>query len=69
LNDGFLSNKFDRAHVTLSFDEVCVIAQALNEVCNGIELFEFETRMGADEDYVSNLLKEFVCLRNEIKNI
>jgi len=47
-------------HVMLecSKDELLIIHSALNEICNGIDLFEFETRVGAGRDVVQNLLKE-----------
>jgi len=59
----------EQANVVLGLDEVRVLTQALNEVCNGVDLFEFETRMGADKDYVSRILKEFICLRDKMKNL
>jgi len=59
----------EQANVVLSLDEVRVLTQALNEVCNGVDLFEFETRMGGDKDYVSRILKEFICLRDKMKNL
>lgn len=36
--------------VTLTEDELLLIANALNEVCNGVEIddFEFATRIGVD---------------------
>jgi hypothetical protein len=44
------------ANIILDKNELIVINAALNEICNGIELFEFETRIGADKDYVLTLL-------------
>lgn len=38
--------------------ELLIIHAALNEVCNGIALFEFETRMGAKREEVARLLEE-----------
>jgi len=32
--------------IDLSRDELGVLTNALNEVCNGIEVWEFDTRMG-----------------------
>ena len=43
--------KFDR-------EELLIINAALNEICNGIDLFEFETRIGADRERVVTLLKD-----------
>jgi hypothetical protein len=46
-----LEVKFDR-------EELLIINAALNEICNGIELFEFETRIGTDREHVIALLKD-----------
>jgi hypothetical protein len=52
----------------LTKDKAIVLAQALNEICNGsdaIEEFEFHARMGATKDEVSKLaeeLKEYIKL-------
>ena len=32
------------------------LVNALNEVCNGIDIFEFETRLGASLDEVKSLM-------------
>ncbi len=45
----------------LTQDKAIILAQALNEVCNGpdaIEDFEFHTRMGATKDEVIKLAAE-----------
>jgi hypothetical protein len=36
----------DKIILELSADELGVLSNALNEVCNGIEVWEFDTRMG-----------------------
>ena len=36
----------DRIILELSQDELGVLGNALNEVCNGIEIWEFDTPMG-----------------------
>ena len=38
--------------------QLLIIRNALNEVCNGIDLFEFETRMGASRAEVTALLSD-----------
>ncbi|NWD07655.1 hypothetical protein [Pseudomonas gingeri] len=48
----------ERANVNLSLAELLIISSALNEVCNGIEVFEFETRIGASEERVADFLGE-----------
>ena len=52
----------DNATVELSRTEVMILNSALNEVCNGIEVPEFETRMGADIMEVRQLLTEMKAL-------
>lgn len=47
------------ATVDLNKEELLIIQQCLNEVCNGINLFEFEARIGASREEVSKLMKEF----------
>ena len=46
------------SHISIGRDELLIVSAALNEVCNGIEVFEFETRIGADPERVAALLKE-----------
>ena len=49
----------DRANVTLTRDEVLLLNNALNEVCNGIAMTddEFHTRLGVDRKHARALLK------------
>ena len=44
--------------LTLSSEEICGIATALNEVCNGIDIedSEFETRLGASRESLRGIL-------------
>ena len=49
----------DTATVEVDQEECRIIAQALNEVCNGIDLPEFSTRLGAEREDVLRLLGEF----------
>jgi hypothetical protein len=44
--------------ITLTPDEALVLVNALNEVCNGIEIedWEFATRLGADREEARALL-------------
>jgi hypothetical protein len=48
--------------IGISRDELLVVNASLNEVCNGIEVFEFETRIGASRERVMMLLKEIGLL-------
>ena len=40
----------------LSEEELIILNNALNEICNGIEVPEFETRIGANLEKVKTLL-------------
>lgn len=46
--------------LVLDGDELALIANALNEVCNGLDIedVEFFTRLGADRDEARGLLAE-----------
>jgi hypothetical protein len=46
----------------LTIQEVRILSNALNEVCNGIGVEEFRLRIGADRETVDVLLAEFVRL-------
>jgi len=56
----------ERSQVELGWDELLIVNAALNEVCNGIEVFEFETRIGADRARVAALLKEVGALLDKM---
>jgi len=53
--------------VRLSGDEVVMLNNALNEVCNGVDDLaddgEFQTRLGFDRDEVRRLLEEINAVR------
>lgn len=51
-----------RSQVEIGRDELLIVNAALNEVCNGIAVFEFEPRIGADRARVAVLLKEMGAL-------
>ena len=52
-----LNNNAHSAQLLISLDELYILHQSLNEVCHGIDLFEFETRMGASRKEVEGLMK------------
>ena len=56
----------DRVQIELTRDDLLILGNALNEVCNGIEIFEFETRIGASSDLVTELLGKIGNLLNEM---
>ena len=53
-----LTNDSKSAEIQISIDELITIHQTLNEVCNGIDLFEFQTRIGVSREEVLHLMKE-----------
>lgn len=44
--------------IKLSKRELLILNNALNEVCNALDLFEFQTRMGAELEEVQELLDQ-----------
>lgn len=46
------------AKVELTGEELLIITNALNEVCNGLEMPDFSTRIGADRAEALELLRE-----------
>ena len=52
------------ADIRLSRHELILINNALNEVCNGVDIedVEFATRLGADREEMRNLLKNIGSL-------
>jgi len=58
----------DGAVLALSSDEIYVLSNALNEICNGVDIPEFDTRIGATKIAVRGLLEEFVRVIEEISD-
>jgi len=54
------------AKVELTPDELLIITNALNEVCNGLEMPEFSTRIGADRAEALELLREMSASYGEM---
>jgi hypothetical protein len=52
----------DKITLELSKDELGVICNALNEVCNGIEVWEFDTRMGIKMDQAKLFLESLALI-------
>lgn len=54
----------DRENRTVGFteNELILLANALNEVCNGIDIPEFDTRLGVSIDEARKLQKEINTL-------
>lgn len=49
----------------LTEDEVGLLTNALNEVCNGIEVWEFDTRLGATIEEARRTLSEMGSIYRE----
>ena len=47
----------DSVELQLSREELLILNNALNEACNGLSLFDLETRMGATREEVQSVLK------------
>lgn len=52
----------EQSRIGISREELLIVNAALNEVCNGIEVLEFETRIGAHRERVAALLEEIGAL-------
>jgi hypothetical protein len=52
--------------IELTPDEFLVINNALNEVCNGLEVPEFSTRIGVDRAEALKLLREVSASYDEM---
>jgi len=46
----------DQFEISATETELSILCGCLNEVCNGIHIFEFETRLGATVEDVSSML-------------
>lgn len=55
------------AEIELRHDELLVLNAALNEVCNGTDVFEFETRIGASRALVERLMKQIQSVLDQIE--
>jgi len=56
------------AIVNFSRDELLILNAALNEICNGIDMFEYSTRIGSDHKYAVDLLQEIGALLDKMDN-
>ncbi len=55
------------AVVTLNESELLVLNAALNEVCNAINVQEFDTRIGSSKESVANLLGKISRVLDQIE--
>ena len=58
----------DGAHVKLTSDELVILGNALNEICNGLDIAEFATRIGADRSEAMRLLKAIQSAHDQVAN-
>lgn len=56
----------EKAQMEMSLDDLRLLCNALNEVCNGIDVPEFETRLGATPKYAEAVM---LGLREVIESI
>lgn len=61
-----LNYNIENADISLSNDELLTIYNSLNEVCNGMHIYEFETRIGVSKEEAYNLMK---IIRKLIENM
>jgi hypothetical protein len=55
------------AEIELSREELLVLNAALNEVCNGIDVLEFETRIGASRANVEHVMAQIQEVLDQIE--
>lgn len=48
--------------VELSITDIMILSNALNEILNGLDLSEFQTRIGVEYGEAQNLLSQFKSL-------
>jgi hypothetical protein len=60
-----IKSSSDSMAIEFSQEELGLINNALNEVCNGIDIPEFQTRLGSPIETVRELLKK---IHGELKN-
>ena len=56
-----------RIELNISEKDVFLITQMLNEACNGLSIEDFEKRIGASRKATENILRDFVLIRNWIR--
>ncbi len=51
----------DHFEISVNEAELATLCNCLNEVCNGIHVFEFATRLGATREEVSSMLNALLA--------
>ena len=54
--------------IDLSIDEIYIIYNALNEICNIVDIPEFEVRIGYPEETVANLQEKIGIIYDSLKD-
>lgn len=52
--------------ISMTESELLILNAALNEICNGIDIAEFETRIGADKKVATTLLADIGNILDKI---
>lgn len=61
------TTKFD-AELKITEKELLILNSALNEICNGIDVTEFETRIGSDKNEVAALLSKIGSILDKMSS-
>lgn len=56
------------AVMVLNESELLVLNAALNEICNGIDVQEFDTRIGSSKESVADLLGKIGSVLDQIES-
>jgi len=64
-----IATSAEHASVELSIQELRIINNALNEVCNGLDIHEFATRMGANREDAEMLLERVGSLIDTMRSM
>lgn len=57
------------ATISISNAELLILNNALNEICNGIDIFEFETRIGTNRENATDILKKIGSLLDQMESL
>lgn len=57
----------DQTSISIEREELLLIYAVLNEICNGIEVFEFETRIGVNRGRALDFMSEVGILLDRIE--
>lgn len=63
-----LSTTENSADINITENELLILNSALNEICNGIDIAEFETRIGAEKDDVFALLNKIGIVLDKLSS-